>query len=71
MVSSLQAEHPDAAQHLDEASEDLLAFTGFPRQLWRQIYFHSIPASRGTRDSRGDHLRTTIGRRCDFIFNSG
>ncbi len=30
VVASLEAKHPDAAEHLDAAREDLLAFTGFP-----------------------------------------
>jgi transposase-like protein len=33
VVDSLEAKHPDAAAHLDEAKGDLLAFTGFPRDL--------------------------------------
>jgi transposase-like protein len=38
VVDSLAAKHPDAAAHLDEARPDLLAFTGFPREIWRQIW---------------------------------
>jgi putative transposase len=38
VVASLEAKYPDAAAHLDEAKADLLAFTGFPRQIWRQIW---------------------------------
>jgi hypothetical protein len=38
VVDSLEAKHPDAAAHLDEARSDLLAFTGFPREIWRQIW---------------------------------
>ena len=34
VVDSLEAKHPDAAAHLDEAKGDLLAFTGFPREIW-------------------------------------
>ncbi len=28
----------DAATHLDEAAADLLAFTGFPKEHWRQVW---------------------------------
>lgn len=38
VVDSLAAKHPDAAGHLEEARPDLLAFTAFPCQLWRQIW---------------------------------
>lgn len=38
VVASLEAKYPDAATHLDETRDDLLAFTGFPRQIWKQIW---------------------------------
>ena len=38
VVESLEAKHPDAAEHLAAAEPDLLAFTAFPRQIWRQIW---------------------------------
>jgi hypothetical protein len=31
------AKLPAAAAHLDEAREEILAFTAFPREVWRQI----------------------------------
>jgi putative transposase len=34
---ALEAELPAAAAHLDETREDILAFTTFPREAWRQI----------------------------------
>jgi putative transposase len=37
VVASLEAKYPDAAAHLDQARDDLLSFTGFPREIWRQI----------------------------------
>jgi Transposase, Mutator family len=27
-----------AAEHLDDAREDILAFTAFPREIWRQVW---------------------------------
>ncbi len=36
VVTALEAKFPAAAAHLDEAREDILAFTAFPREIWRQ-----------------------------------
>ncbi|CAM5697574.1 Mutator family transposase OS=Streptomyces griseomycini OX=66895 GN=FHS37_006830 PE=3 SV=1 [Streptomyces griseomycini] len=36
VLDALEARFPEAAAHLDAAQHDLLAFTGFPRELWRQ-----------------------------------
>ena len=38
VVAALEAKLPQAAAHLDEAREDILAFTAFPREVWRQIW---------------------------------
>ena len=38
VVAALEAKLPAAAAHLDEAREDILAFTAFPREVWRQIW---------------------------------
>src|SRR5262249_3856488 len=38
IVEQLQARFPDAASLLDEAAVDLLAFTGFPKEHWRQLW---------------------------------
>ncbi len=37
VVQALEAKLPAAAAHLDEARGDILAFTAFPREVWRQI----------------------------------
>jgi transposase-like protein len=38
VVSALEARLPRAAAHLDEARDDILAFTAFPREVWRQVW---------------------------------
>jgi len=38
VVQALEAKLPAAAAHLDQARDDILAFTAFPREVWRQIW---------------------------------
>jgi len=38
VVQALEAKIPAAAAHLDEARDDILAFTAFPHEVWRQIW---------------------------------
>src|SRR3954465_13106488 len=37
VVAAISEKFPDAAEHLDDARDDLLAFTAYPREIWRQI----------------------------------
>ncbi len=37
VIDALESKLPKVAEHLDAARADLLAFTAFPKQIWRQI----------------------------------
>ena len=57
VVSALEAKFPAAAAHVDEAREDILAFTAFSREIWRQIWSNN-PQER---------LNKEIRRRTDAV----
>ena len=38
VAAALEAKLPSAAAHLDAARDDILAFTAFPCEVWRQIW---------------------------------
>lgn len=51
VLDAVAAKLPKVAEHLDHARADVLAFTSFPKEIWRQIWSNN-PSERLNREIR-------------------
>jgi putative transposase len=52
VLDALTDKLPKVAEHLDAARAELLAFTAFPKQIWRQIWSNNpLSVNRPSQDT--------------------
>ena len=62
IIDALADKLPKVADHLEHARADLLAFTAFPKQIWRQIWFEQPPGTAQQRDPASNRCRRDLPR---------
>ena len=62
VVTALEVKFPAAAEHLDDARDDILAFTAFPREVWRQGAGEQSAGTPEQRDTQTQRRRRDLPR---------
>jgi transposase-like protein len=62
LIDAIASKLPTVAAHLDAARADVLAFTSFPKELWRQIWSKQPPGAPQPGNTQADRRRRDLPR---------
>ncbi|EUA16056.1 transposase, Mutator family protein [Mycobacterium xenopi 4042] len=71
VLDALSDKLPKVAEHLDAARPDLLAFTAFPKQIWRQIWSNNPYPLTGPGRTRATQRREIQTSRPEWVDAEG